>query len=154
MYIDFLKVTPAELERAFGDPEWAQAAIGGETVFELDPEPSGEVGKAWAGIEYLLGQADYSFEFLMEGDRILDEDMHCLDGWSPELVREVAERLEALPWERVAEHYDAEAMLAAEVYPPIWDEDEKEWLEEYYEQMRAFFKDAAASGAGAIMEFG
>lgn len=149
IYIDFVKVSPAELERAFDDPELAGNLIGAEVASEVDDGPSGEVGKALAGIEYLLGEADYGFEFLTEGSRIVDEDMYCLDGWDPDLVSEVAERLEALPWERLAEHYDAEAMLAAQVYPSIWgDEGEREFLRKYYEMMRAFFK-----GAAAIMEF-
>ncbi|WP_199036321.1 DUF1877 family protein [Glycomyces salinus] len=152
MYIDFVKVTPAELERASDDPELAAALIGAEVDSEVDSGPSGEVGKAWAGIEYLLDEAGYGFEFLMEGDRIIDEDMYCVDGWWPGLVSEVAARLEDLPWERLSAHFDAAAMRAAKVYA-CGAEGDREFLEEYYVMMRAFFKDAAASGAAAIMEF-
>lgn len=152
MYMGLMKVTAAELERAFEDPGWAEELT--EREERLEAEPNGDLEKAWAGIEYLLDKAGYGLELDMEGGRIHHEDMRFLDGWDPELVREVDRRLRELPWERLAEHYDAEAMLEADIYPGIWDDGGDRYLEGYYEGMREFFKDAAASGAGAIVSFG
>ncbi|THV40650.1 YfbM family protein [Glycomyces buryatensis] len=150
MTISFTSVTRQELEKALADPEWAEELLWQDE--KAEQEPDGYLDKSWAGLEYLMGEAGVGFEFLFEGVNIDEEG--TLFAWSPELVRQTAEELRAVPFERLAAHYDGPAMEAADVYPRVWEVGASLDYEEFhYVRMVAFFEAAAASGAGAIMNF-
>ncbi|MEU9126438.1 YfbM family protein [Streptomyces sp. NPDC048506] len=153
MVISFTRVTPEELDKAVKDPEWAEEFLW--EVDELRPDnPGADLDKAWAGLEFLLGEADESIEFLMDGDPIDDEG--TLFSWSVESVQDVAKRLRALPWERLATHYDPVQMAKEKVYPNIWDpenEFELEYLKWAYDELVAFFDATARLESPALMSF-
>ncbi|MFJ9588529.1 YfbM family protein [Streptomyces acidicola] len=152
--ISFISATPEELDRADSDPSWAAELIyelyDGDTV----GRPHGGPDKAWAGLQFLLDEADMELEFLMDGYRITEDG--TLFGWSPEHVQAVARELKANPWERLAVHYDPERMTKEEVYPNMWrfePEGELAWLEDSYKELVEFFDAAADGGYGAFMNF-
>ncbi|GGX25681.1 hypothetical protein GCM10010341_53710 [Streptomyces noursei] len=153
MVISFTCVTPEELDRAEEDPEWARDLLW--KIDELRPDnPEAYLDKAWAGLEFLFGEADEPLEFLMDGNPIDDEG--SLFTWDVESVRDTARRLRALPWERLATHYDPVRMTEEEVYPNIWDpedEDEPEYLKGAYETLVSFFEATARSTSAALMSF-
>ena len=157
MTIDFTAATPEELAKGEQDPEWVEEFIeglwGDGDEFSAPDRPFGGPDKAWAGLEYLLGQVDgVSLEFLMDGDVLLEDG--TLFSWPPEQIASLAQQLRALPWEQLAAHFDAEKMLAEDIYPAVWDcEGELEWLKEAYEGLVTFFTEAAEGGYGAFMEF-
>ncbi|MEU9115769.1 DUF1877 family protein [Streptomyces sp. NPDC048483] len=114
MVISFTRVTPEELDRAEKDTEWAREFL--REVDELRPDdPDGYLDKAWAGLEFLLEEADEPLEFLMDGYPI--DDKGTLFGWSVEDVQDMAKTLRALPWERLVTHDDPVRMDEEEVYP-------------------------------------
>ncbi|GAB7028879.1 YfbM family protein [Streptomyces sp. NPDC021749] len=153
MVISFTRMTPEELDRAEKDIEWAREFLW--EIDELRPDnPGAYLDKAWAGLEFLLGEADEPLEFLMDGYPIDDEG--TLFGWSAESVQETAKRLRALPWERLATYYDPVRMTEEEVYPNIWDpedEDGPEYLEGAYETLVSFFEATARLESPALMSF-
>ncbi|MFG2289081.1 YfbM family protein [Streptomyces sp. NPDC048595] len=153
--VAFIAATTEELDRAEKEPDWAE-----EYTFELyedDDFPTRPVGgpdKAWAGLEFLLGQTDVYLDFLMDGEAILEDG--TLFGWSAEQIAHLARQLRALPWEQLAAHYDPERMMKDNVYPNMWQfdaEGELTWLEDAYEELVAFFSAAAEGGYGAFMSF-
>jgi hypothetical protein len=146
MVISFVRVTPEELDLALDSWEWADEHIDG---LSRDGEPSGYLDKAWSGLQYLLGQAGVSIEFQLTGELMDDEGTYM--GWSPADVREAAEELTATAWERLAEHFKPATMDELNVYPGNWTEPSSyEYLKSYYENITAFFANAAAKGSGAI----
>ncbi|BDM69342.1 hypothetical protein HEK616_28290 [Streptomyces nigrescens] len=153
MVISFTCVTPEELDRAEKDAEWAREFLW--EVDELRPDnPGAYLDKAWAGLEFLLGEADEPLEFLMDGYQIDDEG--TLFSWSVESVQDMAKRLGALPWERLVSHYDPARMAEEEVYPNIWDpedDDEPEYLKGAYETLVGFFDATARLKSAALMSF-
>ncbi|MFJ9847984.1 YfbM family protein [Streptomyces sp. NPDC101150] len=153
MVISFTRVTPEELNRAEKDHEWASEFLW--KVDELRPDnPEAYLDKAWAGLEFLLGAADASIEFLMDGYQIDDDG--TLFSWGVEHVQGVAKRLRALPWERLATHYDPVRMTEEGVYPNVWDpedEGELEYLKGAYETLVSFFDATARLESGALMNF-
>lgn len=153
MVVSFTRVTAEQLAKAEQDPEWAEELLEELAEPEDEDEPDGYLDKAWAGIQYLMEAEGLGIDLLMDGDS-LDED-GTLFGWSVAHVRQVAEKLRAAPWERLAAHYDAEKMMAAEVYPRVWDtgDDERDYVEGYYQGLVEFFAFAAAKQSAAIMEF-
>ncbi|TGB13228.1 DUF1877 family protein [Streptomyces palmae] len=156
MTIHFTAATPEELDKGEQDPGWVEdfiEGLWGDGEFSTPDRPCGGPDKAWAGLEYLLGQADdVGLEFLMDGDMLLEDG--TLFAWPPEQVASLAQRLRALPWEQLAVHFDPEKMLAENIYPRVWDcEGELEWLKDAYEEVVTFFTEAAEGGYGAFMEF-
>jgi hypothetical protein len=153
MVISFTRVTPEELDRAEKDPEWAADFLW--EVDELRPDnPGAYLDKAWAGLEFLLGEAGEPLEFLMDGSQIDDEG--TLFSWCVESVQDMAKRLRALPWERLVTHYDPVRMTEEEVYPNIWDpedDDEPEYLKGAYETLVSFFEATARLESPALMSF-
>ncbi|MFJ9407522.1 DUF1877 family protein [Streptomyces sp. NPDC101393] len=144
----FISATTEELERAEKDPGWADAFVG--ELYDGDAyakRPHDGPGKAWADLQFLLDGADVGLEFLMDGDQLLEDG--TLFAWSAEQIESVARELQATPWERLAVHYDAERMKQQRGYPPS----ELDWLEGPYEELVAFFAEAAAGGYGAFMTF-
>ncbi|MGW1374200.1 DUF1877 family protein [Streptomyces sp. NPDC002446] len=153
--IGFIGATTEELDRAAKEPSWAREHL--DALYDGDnftARPHGGPDKAWAGLQFLLDEADVELEFLMDGYPILEEG--TLFGWSAEQIENVARQLRATPWERLAAHYDAERMTKEEVYPRTWrfdPEGELDWLEHAYEGIVDFFTEAAAGGYGAFMSF-
>ncbi|MCX5208526.1 YfbM family protein [Kitasatospora sp. NBC_00240] len=155
MYVSFTRMTPAQLEQAAHDPDWAAEYL---DAYYGDGGPcdlSGGLDKAWAGLQFLLDAAEVPVEFLMDGFPIRDDG--TLFGWSAEDVRELAKELRAVPFERLAAHYDPARMAAEGVYPNVWEfrpEEELDHLRGSYESLVGFLDSAAASGSAAVMTFG
>ncbi|ELS50777.1 YfbM family protein [Streptomyces viridochromogenes] len=155
--ISFISATTEELDRAEQDPSWAD-----EYVYELydsddfpmPDRPHGGPDKAWAGLQFLIDETDVRLEFLMDGLPILEDG--TLFVWSAEQIESVARQLRATPWEQLAAHYDPERMTKEDVYPNTWRFDPEAdlyWLERAYEELVAFFTEAAERGHGAFMNF-
>lgn len=155
--ISFLAATADELARAEREPDWAEELI--DELYDFDnPSAPGRPDcgpeKAWAGLQYLFDRAGVGIDFLMDGGEIKDDG--TLFGRSVEQTASAAQELRAVPWERLAVHYDAERMMKEEVYPRVWASDpegESEWLRSAYEELVAFFDAAAGGGYGAFMTF-
>ncbi|MFL4497178.1 YfbM family protein [Streptomyces sp. VTCC 41912] len=155
--IGFISATTKELDRAEKDPEWANAFVYelyASEDFPMPDRPFGGPDKAWAGLQFLIDATGVQFDFLMDGEQIVDDG--TLFGWSAEQVASVARELRATPWEQLAAHYAPEKMTSEGVYPNVWRfdaEGELAWLESAYDDLVAFFTQAAGAGYGAFMTF-
>ncbi len=147
MVITFFQVTPEQLDKAFADPERAE-----EYLAEHDEElESCYLDKAWDGIRFLLSAAEVWIDLYEDGDPI-DEECILL-GWDAEMVADAAQKLNATPFEKLAEHYDPEKMNERKTYPHVWGDDDLDYLRSYHEDLVKFFTAAAASGSAAIRDF-
>lgn len=140
MTLWFTPVTPAELDRAAEDPEWAKWNLPNAG------RPSCHLGKDWAGLQYLLDEGEVGVDVLMDGEEL---DEH-LSGWSAGLVADAARTLAATPFETLAVHFDPEKMMAADVYPAAWDGDDRDVLRELHRELAEFFATVAGRGDAAI----
>jgi hypothetical protein len=162
MVADFTRVTPAELERAPTDTaevfEYLDAL---DKTGDLPAEERGVyVDKAWHALWYLLNEAESPLDLLFDGYVMGDKDADW-DGWRPSCftvdeVAAAAEFLTATPYERLREHFDAEAMEAEDIYPSgIWvDEADtvgEEYLKPNYEALVRLFAAAAKAGDAVVM---
>jgi hypothetical protein len=142
----FTRVTPEELDRAIKDPEWAL-----EHLQDADP-PYYSLEKSWAGIQFLLDEAEVEVE-LHEDGCIIDKQS-ILSGWSDRMVAEAATTLSATPFEVLAGHYDPRKLSEQEVYPwsHLWDDDGIDDLRDNYVDLVEFFEETAALGGALIRE--
>lgn len=134
--MSFTKVAPAELadlQRRDGDAVeeflWAK-----DEAAEVD----GYIDKAWEEFGELFDRAEVPIDLEMGGD-FMDEEGRFY-AWSAELVATTAERLRRARWELLEPHLE-----------PDWDAD---YVRGAHATLTAFFEDAAASKAAAVMSFG
>jgi hypothetical protein len=126
------RAKPGLLSRLFGARPQANApSTPGPPLALTDGEGElCDLDKSWHGIHYLLtGRADESgtpLEFLVAGGTFVgDDDV----GYGPPRVftaaetREIAAALAAVTDEDLRSRFAPEAMMAAEIYPEIWDRD-------------------------------
>ncbi|QQQ73895.1 DUF1877 family protein [Saccharothrix sp. 6-C] len=147
MTLSFTRVTPGELDRAFGDPGWALERLDDEGL------PYCFLEKSWAGIQFLLDAADVRVDVYEDGDAI---DEECtLFGWSDGMVAEAAKALGATPFEVLAGHYDPRKLSEEEVYPMrhLWDDGDIDYLRQNYGDLVVFLEETAAAGGAAIRHF-
>lgn len=128
----------------------------------LDEEPTTlELEKAWHGLHWLLtGSADGGDPplcfLLMGGEPVGDVDM----GYGParalssELVARWSAALSAIAPDELAERFDAQAMVDAEIYPGNWlneEVDELEYLMQAFESLREFVSKASEKRSGLLV---
>jgi hypothetical protein len=156
----FAAVNQDDLDRLRDDPglieEYLYPNDGGD-----GPPYYVDVDKAWHGIHFMLtgkpeGGAEPLSLAVLGGEEVGDDMGYGPARFlTPEQVRRVAAALEKLSIDEFASRYAPKEMEAAKVYPEvIWLRDEQEALNyvlEKYQQMIAFYQDAAARGDGAIL---
>ncbi|WP_433318432.1 DUF1877 family protein [Micromonospora sp. CA-269861] len=151
MTLWFTQVTAEELNRAIVDPRWAR-----ECLLD-DDRPCCYLGKAWAGIQFLLDAAGADVDIYQDATCVIanGDDGLSIVGWNDDMVAHVARTLSALPFEALAGHYDPEKLSEEEVYPNgrFWDDDEHKFLRDGYEALVTFVEATATSGGAAIRSF-
>ncbi|UGT48165.1 DUF1877 family protein [Nocardia asteroides] len=151
--MSFTKVGPADLERLTQDREWAERFV--EQAHTPDTEPTGYLDKSWAGLRYLFEAARTGVDLFFTG-RPLDIETKGYSTWTPEDVSYTAELLRALPFEKLADHYDPQRMDDTLVYPHVWVRDGDDGLRTlnyHYAQLVRVFDFADRHGSGFIQSF-
>ncbi|WP_246295488.1 YfbM family protein [Streptomyces caniferus] len=162
---EYARVTPAELHRALGDPEWALALVGGRMEAEAEQCPRPElarcldIDKAWDALGFLLRRAAFPVDIVHGEEAVPDAD-----DWgygpprylTPERVRAAAGALAGISGERLTAGVGPEDLAEAAVYPAIvWERGASlDFVSEHYELLRPFFRAAADEGDGMLMWLG
>jgi hypothetical protein len=118
-----------------------------------------DVDKAWNGIHFLLtgGEGEFPLDFILGGEPLGDIDV----GYGParafdaDQVRAIAAALTPLTRDALAPRFDPAQLRAHNVYPGFrdgWDQpDDRDYLLDHYENLRAFVLETAEAGAGMIV---
>ncbi|MYT16238.1 protein of unknown function (DUF1877) [Streptomyces sp. SceaMP-e96] len=162
---EYARVTPAELDRALGDPEWALKLVSGRMEAEAAqrPEPALarclDIDKAWDALGFLLRRTSFPVDIVHGEEAVPDAD-----DWgygpprylTPEQVRGAAEALAGISAESLTAGVGPADLAAAEVYPVIvWERGEPlDYVSAHYELLRPFFRAAADAGDGMLMWLG
>lgn len=129
---------------------------------DLDEEPAGQVDveKAWHAIHFLLNGAAEPREgdvapVIFGGEPIGEAmDFGPARVFYPEQVKQLAAVLAGVGEAELRARYVPAQLTAADVYPGIWDRGDDEDLEyviNYYHTLVQFYTDAAARGDGAVL---
>ncbi|WP_437100723.1 YfbM family protein [Streptomyces kronopolitis] len=162
---EYARVTPAELDRALGDPEWALTLVDARREAEADscPPPAAarclDVDKAWDALGFLLRRRGFPVD-IVHGE----EPVPGADDWgygpprylTPEQVREAAAALAGITGDGLTAGVGPADLAAAEVYPTIvWERGEPlDYVREHYALLRPFLCAAAEQGDGVLMWLG
>jgi hypothetical protein len=151
MIAEYVRLRPAEITELrrllVEDPDDAYGYAG---ELRLSDSARGlDIDKTWDGLRHLLGKLDPPVDVVAGGEPLTAEDW----GYSARRllaatdVVAASRFLDATPFAVLARLYDPAELMAAEVYPLIWDEPEAlSYLEDHYGPLVAFFRAAAAEG--------
>ncbi|SIH38930.1 Domain of uncharacterised function (DUF1877) [Mycobacteroides abscessus subsp. abscessus] len=119
-----------------------------------DPnEPTGDLDRAWGGLDYLLGCSRTPVILLFTGTII---DPASFSVWSVDDVKSAAGHLAATSFETLAAHYDPAAMNAEGIYPKDWEAPESSlpYLQLHYANLQKFLQHAASTQSAALWSHG
>lgn len=158
---EYLRLAPAELERAVEDPEWAWDFAGQIRDVEEDGE-SAEHGarhfstyQTWDLLGYLLRQHTFPVDIVHGEEPFADGE-----DWGygpprflpPHRAQLAAEALGRLTYDDLIHGVDHRDVQAAKVYPLGWDEPASlEWARDRFEALAAFFEAAATAGDAVLV---
>lgn len=106
--MSFTRVSAVELERLAATAEWPDDFLDGLEIH--DGGPSGYLDKAWAGLAYLLAQANIGVDLVDTGRPLADDNYFA---WHPDDVSATAKVLSRIPFDELALFFDPAAMDAA-----------------------------------------
>jgi hypothetical protein len=128
-------------------------------LYETRVDDIVSLDKAWNGMHFMLtgqmwGGSGPLANVILGGVPIGEEDV----GYGParslsaEQANEVAQALDGISAADFRARFDAAALSEAEVYPQIWDEgdDALDYVADYFEEARHFYKSAAEQGHAVI----
>jgi hypothetical protein len=150
-----LNLGPEETKRAQNEMFQKIAAIAGGFGTESGQE-SLDLEKSWHVLHYLLtGSASEApaplGNAILGGSEIGDDLGYGPSRFlTPEQVREVSSALSSISKEDLANRFDLEAMMAANIYP-VRDESELGLAQEYFGELSRFYAAAAAAGNAMLL---
>lgn len=122
-----------------------------------------DLDKAWHGIHYLLTESDDDgnapLDFLIGGGiEIVGQDVGygTARAFRANDVRHIAQTLEGVSTAELRARYNPDAMIAAEIYPDIWDrhapdDSPLEYLTEYLETLRRGLRTLVDRQSGMVI---
>ncbi|MFD8912318.1 YfbM family protein [Streptomyces sp. NPDC059575] len=162
----YVRLTPAELQRASSDPSWAQERIDelGDAWAEEDPLPPEKapyfsIEKSWHKLHYLMAaHRGIPVDVIHGGVELpLEDDMDYGPAryLSSGDVARASDFLATTPFGELARHYDLAAMRSAEIYLVPDSEAEVpsdlDALRHRYEELSRFFSAAATAGDVVVL---
>ncbi|MET7297464.1 YfbM family protein [Embleya sp. NPDC005575] len=159
------RLTPAELERAILDREWARDFVDDLIDAELHERPdpaearSHNTDKAWDALGFLTRRIGFAVD-IVHGEETMPWDGDE-DDWShgppryltPEHVRAAAEELSATPGDRLVAGVGPADLVRAEVYPAfVWERAESlDYATGHYAALTVFVRSAARAGDAVLV---
>ncbi|MFC8919040.1 YfbM family protein [Streptomyces sp. NPDC057116] len=159
---EYARLTPAELDRAIRDPEWARRFVDELIEAEGDaPPPAPEtrchdIEKTWHALGFLLDRIGFPVD-IVHGE----EKIPGADDWGygpprylgPERVRAAAEALAATPHEALVTGVGPADLAQAGIYPAVvWERGESlDYVTSHYRALASFLRAAADAGDAVIV---
>jgi hypothetical protein len=165
MFGEWLRVTPAELERVIADPSWGYQFARDADYREYRTEGisislaehrSFGTTKTFHALSYLLRRNGFPVEVVL-GEQYLTEDDAIEWGYgrpfylTVDEVRHAADALSEVTEESLLDGVTADDLIAEKIYPTIWDRpNQLPWAVSALEDTKTWFTAAAAAGDAVI----
>ena len=158
MYGEWLRLTPAELERTKSDPAslndlYDELGGAGYSQRQQGGRRSG-TDKTWQALDYLLTRLEFPVEIIY-GEEEFESDAALGDSppnyLTPEQLRAAAAALAPLSDVDLLAGVEPSDLIADDIYPSVWNRPgELEWAVSYLGQAQTFFEAAANAGDAII----
>jgi hypothetical protein len=155
---NYLRVSAKQLEEIHREPSGIMNLLypKGETDHATGTHL--DIDKAWHAIQFLLtgepwGGPPPLQNAVLGGTELGDEDVGYgpARALAPDEVQAVSIALAAIPSEQLWSRFDAKKFVEAEIYPQGLSSDDRDYILQHYDALRAFFSDAARSGDAIIL---
>ncbi|MBD3922619.1 YfbM family protein [Paenibacillus sp. PR3] len=156
------RISPALLNELLqGEVELEEVLYGEEEV-----DQSLYLDKSWHAIHYLLNGAAWEGEeplvhTVLGGTAIGEPDEDEMESGeynptrylTPELVKQISDALQGITEVELQSRYNPEQMTEMDIYPSIdWEDDgELEYVMDYYRELVAYYRDAAANQEAMLL---
>ena len=158
MYGGLLRISPADLDVLVADP----GRVVGILVYPKrrpDTRMQYDLDKAWHILHFLLTGNAWGGQGPLANAILGGETLGSVDvGYGParflraSQVVEVSEALRTVPAKQLWSRFDAQACLAADIYPTnCWTSQESEYVMEVYEGLRSFYQLSAQHGDAMLL---
>lgn len=161
MIVTLWRVPQAQLDHYLNDSSFLEEAVNTEGFWSSDDLM--DLDKAWDGLLFLLtgegvGGTGHVLRPVYLTGQLIDPEQdfgagpaHYLKASDVALVnqhlqKQTAETLEA--------HYDADALMAAAIYPTAWAEDDAFYLVDAYRRLQTFYQTATEAEQAVISFIG
>lgn len=157
---EYLRVTPAELDRALQDPEraWDIAEKIQDAQEESEPAPTEArhftTHQTWHLLGFLLKRSAFPVDIVQGEEPLTTDDW----GYGPphyltqDRVRLAADTLRQTTYDQLIRGVDPSELTKAEIYPGIWDSPASlEWARDLFPSLTEFFRDAASAGHAMLI---
>ncbi|WP_409474616.1 YfbM family protein [Streptomyces sp. HC307] len=148
---EYVRLTPAELDRAVRDPDWAHEFVDELIEAELDERPEvsearcHDTDKAWHALDFLLRRLAFPVD-IVHGE----EEIPGAEDWgygpprylTPEQVRAAADALMVTSHQTLIEDVTPADLAQADIYPNIiWEHGESlDYVTSHYQSLVPFFQ--------------
>lgn len=159
---EYVRLTPAELDRALSDPEWACEYTHDlrDTEYETESDVvqarCHDIDKTWHALDFLLRRLHFPVDIVFG-----EEPVPGATDWgygpprhlTSEHVRVAAEALAAIPSASLVDGVGPQDLADAEIYPDVvWQRGEPlDYVTDHYELLSEFFQAAAADGHAMLL---
>lgn len=116
----------------------------------LGPDDSIDLDKTWHALQFLFTgtawEGDFPACFLVNsGQTVGDVDVGYgpARSFTPIQTKEIAQYLDTLEHAALKERYDCKKMLALEIYPQHWTDEDRDYLEDGLEKATRFVRETA-----------
>ncbi|WP_246159313.1 YfbM family protein [Catellatospora sichuanensis] len=167
MYGLWLRVSPAELERAKSDLDWAYELADEAVVSEKDSDISERrsfgTDKAWHALSFLLDRAEFPVSIIRGEEWFVDDLDDPEADWgygapcylTPEQVRQASTALADVSEGDLIRGVDVSELARAEIYPAVWESQaELDWAVGDLPDIKTYFASAADAGDAVICWIG
>ncbi|MFD4700033.1 YfbM family protein [Streptomyces niveus] len=157
---EYLRVTPAELDRALKDPEWTLDLAEEIQNAQKDHAPAQNEARhftthqTWDLLGFLLRRSAFPV------DIVHGEEPLAADDWgygqpqylTPDRVRLAADILHQKTYDQLIQGVDPSELAKAGIYPQIWDSPTSlEWARDLFTPLTEFFQGAASTGHAMLI---
>ena len=157
---NFRALPDEELQALFANPSRVEQLLYESLLGAAANGNELDVDKAWHGLHFLLtGTAwggSFPLSFIVAGGEEVGDDL----GYGPARgltsadVRTVDAALQPLAPDKLGQRFDAERMTELQIYPDGWSHDpegEREYLLDFYADLRAFVHRTAEQGHALLV---
>lgn len=148
--------TPAQLKEIEKDPSCIEGVL-----FPNSPEDHGselDIDKTWDALHFLLSRSQENTNQILEKVILGGKEIGEKLGYdparyvAPNEVKEISRILSGISPETLKKNFDPQAMIEADLYPSIWDEDGvfEDYLFPSFHELAEFYQDAAQKGNAVL----
>jgi len=159
---NFRALPDEELQALFADPSRVEqllyeSFLGGGSNGKGDEL---EIDKSWHGLHFLLTgsawEGSFPLNFIVAGGQDVGDDLGYgpARGLTSTEVLQVDAALEPLTTGELGQRFDAQRMTELQIYPDGWSHDpdgEREYLLDFYADLRAFVRRTAEQGRALLV---